>query len=45
VPDTLPRVRVAHPLYGYNDIAQVMQLMAAHEQRHQQQLRAIIRKL
>jgi len=43
LPDALPMVRAAHPLYGSNDVAQVMRLIAAHEQRHQQQLRAMLK--
>ena len=44
LPKALRRVRAAHPLYGFNDMAQVMRLMGAHEQRHQHQLRAILRR-
>jgi hypothetical protein len=43
LPETLPLVRVAHPLYGSNNIWQMVRLMAAHEERHQHQLRAILR--
>jgi hypothetical protein len=45
LPDALPRVRAAHPLYGSNNVAQVVRLMAAHEERHQHQLRAILKEL
>ncbi len=45
LPAMLPRIRAAHPLYGWNDMAQVIRLMAAHEQRHQHQLRTIVKKL
>jgi hypothetical protein len=45
LPEALPRVRVAHPLYGSNNAAQVVRLMAAHEERHQHQLRAILKKV
>jgi len=45
LPDALPLLRAAHPLYGSNDVAQVVRLMAAHEERHQHQLRAILKKL
>jgi hypothetical protein len=45
LPDTLPRIRAAHPLYGSNSVAQVVLMMAAHEERHQHQLRAILKEL
>ena len=43
LPETLPQVRVAHPLYGSNNVVQLVRLMGAHEERHQHQLRAILR--
>lgn len=45
LPESLPRVRVAHPLYGSNDVVQITRLMGAHEERHQHQLRAILKEL
>lgn len=45
LPAALPRVRASHPLYGSNSVAQVVRMMAAHEERHQYQLRAILKKL
>jgi hypothetical protein len=45
LPDALPQVRAAHPLYGSNNVAQVVRLMAAHEERHQHQLHAILKEL
>jgi hypothetical protein len=45
LPAALPLVRAAHPLYGSNNVAQVVRLMAAHEQRHQHQLGAILKEL
>jgi uncharacterized damage-inducible protein DinB len=45
LPDALPLVRAVHPLYGSNNVAQVVRLMAAHEERHQHQLRAILKEL
>jgi len=45
LPAVLPRIRAIHPLYGRNDIAQVIRLMAAHEQRHQHQLTALLKGL
>jgi hypothetical protein len=45
LPEALPRIRAAHPLYGSNSVAQVVRLMAAHEERHQHQLRAILKKM
>jgi len=44
LPDALPLVRAVHPLYGSNNVAQVVRLMAAHEERHQHQLRAILKE-
>jgi DinB superfamily len=44
LPEILPRVRVAHPLYGSNSVLQMMRLMGAHEERHQHQLRTILKK-
>jgi hypothetical protein len=44
LPETLPAVRVAHPLYGSNNVSQMVLLMGAHEERHQQQLRAILKE-
>lgn len=43
LPDTLPRVYVRHPLYGSNDVRQIVRMMAAHEERHQHQIRVILR--
>jgi hypothetical protein len=43
LPEALPRVRVAHPLYGSNNALQMVRLMGAHEERHQHQLRAILK--
>ena len=45
LPEGLPRVRARHPLYGSNSVAQVVRLMAAHEERHQHQLRRILKRL
>jgi uncharacterized damage-inducible protein DinB len=45
LPAVLPQVRAAHPLYGSNNTAQMFLLMAAHEERHQHQLRAILKAL
>jgi hypothetical protein len=45
LPEALPQVRAVHPLYGSNSVAQVVRLMAAHEERHQYQLRAILKNL
>jgi hypothetical protein len=45
LPDSLPLLRAAHPLHGSNNVAQVVRLMAAHEERHQHQLRAILKEL
>ena len=45
LPETLPRIRGAHPLYGSNNMVQMVQLMAAHEERHQYQLRRILKQL
>ena len=45
LPETLPRIRGAHPLYGSNNMVQMVQLMAAHEERHQHQLRRILKQL
>jgi hypothetical protein len=44
LPEALPQMRVAHPLYGSNNMVQVVRLMAAHEERHQHQLRAILKE-
>jgi hypothetical protein len=44
LPEALPRVRVVHPLYGTNDVLQIIRMMGAHEERHQHQLRAILKK-
>lgn len=43
LPDMVPRVRVAHPLYGSNNLWQMVRLMGAHEERHQHQLRGILK--
>jgi uncharacterized damage-inducible protein DinB len=45
LPEALPRVRAAHPLYGSNNVLQMVRLMSAHEERHQRQLRAMLKKL
>ena len=45
LPEALPWVRVAHPLYGSNNVLQMVRLMGAHEQRHQHQLGAILKEL
>lgn len=45
LPEALPEVRAAHPFYGSNNMAQVVRLMSAHEERHQHQFRAILRAL
>jgi uncharacterized damage-inducible protein DinB len=45
LPEALPWVRVAHPLYGSNNVVQMVRLMGAHEARHQHQLRAILKEL
>jgi hypothetical protein len=44
LPEKLPQVRAAHPLYGSNNIVQMVRLMGAHEERHQHQLRAILKE-
>ena len=44
LPESLPRVRAAHPLYGSNNVLQMVRLMSAHEERHQRQLRIILKK-
>jgi hypothetical protein len=45
LPEALPRVRAAHPLYGSNNVVRMLRLMGAHEERHQHQLRAILKQL
>ncbi len=46
LPETLPRVRGSlDPLYGSNSMVQMVQLMAAHGERHQHQLRRILKQL
>jgi hypothetical protein len=45
LPAALPLVRAAHPLYGSNDVLQMVRMMGAHEERHQHQLRAILTTL
>jgi hypothetical protein len=45
LPEALPWVRAAHPLYGSNNVVQMVRLMGAHEERHQHQLRAILKEL
>jgi DinB family protein len=42
LPEALPQVRAVHPLYGSNDVLQMIRMMGAHEERHQHQLRAIL---
>jgi hypothetical protein len=43
LPESLPQVRAAHPLYGSNNVLQMVRLMSAHEERHQRQLRVILK--
>jgi hypothetical protein len=45
LPNALPLVRVSHPLYGSNNVSEMTLLMSAHEERHQYQLRAILKAL
>jgi uncharacterized damage-inducible protein DinB len=45
LPEALPRVRAAHPLYGSNNVVQMVRLMGAHEERHQHQLHAILKEV
>jgi hypothetical protein len=44
LPEALRRVRAAHPLYGSNNVAQMVRMMGAHEERHQYQLRSILKE-
>jgi hypothetical protein len=43
LPEVLPQVRVAHPLYGSNSVLQMVLMMSAHEERHQHQLGGILK--
>jgi len=43
LPDALRRVYVRHPHYGSNDVRQIVRMMAAHEERHQDQIRMVLR--
>jgi hypothetical protein len=45
LPEVLSRVRVSHPLYGSNNVLQMIWLMGAHEERHQHQLLAILKNV
>ncbi len=40
-----PRMAVHHPFLGTNDVPQILRLLAAHEERHQDQLRELLRGL
>jgi hypothetical protein len=42
LPPNFSRMRAEHPVLGTNSAAQVLDLMSAHEQRHQQQIRGVM---
>jgi len=39
------RLRYYHPLFGYNDVYDILGLLVSHEQRHQTQLSALVDSL
>jgi hypothetical protein len=45
LPPSFERMRAEHPVLGINTPAQFLDLMSAHEERHQQQIRAVLGSL
>ena len=42
LPPNFPRMRAEHPILGTNTAAQLLDLMSAHEERHQTQIRGVM---
>ena len=42
LPARLNEVTVSHPILGSNNVVKVLQLMSAHEERHQGQMRSVL---
>ena len=45
LPANFERMRAEHPVLGVNTPAQILDLMCAHEERHQRQIRAVLSSL